>query len=60
MRKLRQGGLLVVNALIDASAYPRNSLIIPGDGHPTGLANRIWAQQIKAYIDSQVADLTPN
>ena len=60
MRKLREGGLLVVNALIDASAYPPNSLIIPGDGHPTGLANRIWAKQIKADIDSQVADLTPN
>lgn len=57
MRKLSEGGLLVLNAMIDASAYPPNSLIIPGDGHPTGLANRIWAKQIKDYIDADMPNL---
>lgn len=57
MRKMREGGLLTLNASIDINAYPPNSLIIQGDGHPTGLANRIWAKQIKNYVDSDGSGL---
>lgn len=57
MRKLRDGGLKVVDAFIDFSAYPPNSLLIPGDGHPTGLAHRIFAGKVKAFVDAEMPGL---
>lgn len=56
MRRLREGGLRVLNAQIDVAAYPENSLLIPGDGHPTGLAHRIWAQRLKEYVEAEFND----
>jgi hypothetical protein len=49
-RKLREGGLLVIDGGIDPQDYPGQDLSIPGDGHPTGLANRIRAQRVKDFI----------
>lgn len=49
-RKLREGGLLVIDGGIDPRDYPGQDLLIPGEGHPTGLANRIRAQRVKDFI----------
>jgi hypothetical protein len=43
MQRLRDAGLLVVNADLDAKDFPGQDLGIPGDGHPTGVANRARA-----------------
>jgi hypothetical protein len=29
------------------AAFPGQNLYIPGDGHPTGVANRAWAALVK-------------
>lgn len=44
--RLRAGGLIMVDGTIDFSAFPGQELLIPGDGHPTGVANREWARQL--------------
>lgn len=50
MRRLRNSGLHVIDASIDQTAYPDQPLRIPGDGHPTGLANSIRARMaLQAY-----------
>jgi hypothetical protein len=48
MAKLRESGAGIVEGLVDLS-HPEVALIIPGDGHPTGAANRQWAEKIKAW-----------
>jgi len=53
-RKLREGGLLVIDGGIDPKAYPGQDLTIPGEGHPTGLANRIRAQRVKAFLENDL------
>lgn len=51
MQKLRAAGLHVAEArLVNPADYPGQPLFIPGDGHPTGLMDRIWAGQIKDVI----------
>lgn len=51
MQKLRATGLLVAEArLVNAADYPGQPLFIPGDGHPTGLMDRIWAGQIRDVV----------
>ncbi|MGJ0508349.1 MAG: hypothetical protein ACR652_14760 [Methylocystis sp.] len=51
MQKLRNAGLHVAEArLVDPAAYPGRPLFIPGDGHPTGLMDRIWAEQIRDIV----------
>jgi hypothetical protein len=47
IRRLRDGGLRVVDVQIDVSAYSGQTFVIPGDGHPTGLADRIWAGRVR-------------
>ncbi len=54
MRKLRAGGLQVLDATIDENAYPGQTLIIQGDGHPTGLAHRIWAGRVKDFVATEL------
>ncbi len=51
MEKLRAAGLHVAEVKpIDPAAYPGQPLFIPGDGHPTGLTDRIWAGQIRDIV----------
>lgn len=50
LRRLREGGLRVIDATLDPRAYPGETLFIPGDPHPTGAANRIWAEKIKDFF----------
>ena len=51
MQKLRATGLHVAEArLVNPADYPGQPLFIPGDGHPTGLMDRIWAGQIRDVV----------
>ncbi|MGE5368324.1 MAG: hypothetical protein ACM3PD_01820 [Chloroflexota bacterium] len=51
MQKLRATGLHVAEArLVNPAEYPGQPLFIPGDGHPTGLMDRIWAGQIRDVV----------
>lgn len=51
VEKLRATGVTVAEvALPDPKNYPGQPLFIPGDGHPTGLLDRIWAQQVKDIV----------
>ena len=54
VHKLREGGLTVLDASIDASAYPGQILMIPGDGHPSGFAYKIMAEQIKDFVAREI------
>lgn len=54
VRRLREGGLKVMDLTIDLNAYPVQQLIIPGDGHPTGLLNRIWANRLVDFVATEV------
>jgi len=47
MQRLRDGGLLVVDAGLDPNDFPGQTLKIPGDGHPTGVANRALAALVR-------------
>jgi hypothetical protein len=55
MQRLRDAGLLVVNADLDPKDFPGQTLGIPGDGHPTGVANRARASLVRDVL----ADLPP-
>jgi hypothetical protein len=47
MQRLREGGLLVIDAGLNPDDFPGQNLNIPGDGHPTGVANRAWAVLVR-------------
>ena len=47
MRRLREGGLVVIDARLDPKDFPGQELQIPGDGHPTGVANRARALLVR-------------
>jgi hypothetical protein len=56
MQRLRDGGLTVIDGRLDQSAFPGQNLAIPGDGHPTGIANRARAVLLRdaiAALDAQ-------
>ncbi len=50
MQRLRDGGAIVIDASLDKEKAAGAAIEIPGDGHPTALANRLRAALIKAYI----------
>ena len=50
MQRLRDGGLLVVDAGLDAKDFPGQNLGIPGDGHPTGVANQARALMVRDVV----------
>jgi len=52
MQRLRDHGLIVINGALDQSAYPAESLVIPDDGHPTGVANRARALLVRDAAQS--------
>jgi hypothetical protein len=51
MRKLREAGAEVISGNINPADHPGLTIAIPGDGHPTGAANRLWAEMIKNWLD---------
>jgi len=48
MRRLSDGGLVVINGFLDRRNFPGQELNIPNDGHPTGVANRARANLLVA------------
>jgi hypothetical protein len=50
MQRLREAGLRVVDAGLDAKNFPGQNLTIPGDGHPTGAANRARALMVRDVV----------
>nr|UXE44104.1 hypothetical protein Hi04_10k_c1074_00024 [uncultured bacterium] len=50
MGRLRAAGLHVVDAGLDPAAFPGQKLEIPGDGHPTGTANRARAALLQRVL----------
>jgi hypothetical protein len=50
MRKLREGGIDVEEIGFDVAHHTESELVIIGDNHPTGLTNRLWAQQVKDIL----------
>lgn len=53
MERLRETGVKVMDLTIDLNAYAGQRLIIPGDGHPTGLLNRIWGERLRDYVAAE-------
>ena len=47
MGRLREGGLVVIDARLDPRDFPGQELQIPVDGHPTGVANRARALLVR-------------
>jgi len=55
MRRLRDGGLKVIDGTLDPRDFPGRPLEIPGDGHPTGVANLARAKMLYNAFDDLVA-----
>jgi hypothetical protein len=52
IEKLRKGGAEVIDGTIHFDKHPPGVVFsIPGDGHPTGAANRVWAETVKTRWD---------
>jgi hypothetical protein len=51
VRRLRDGGVMVVDVSLAKEEAAGAKLRIKGDGHPTPLANRLRASTIKDYIE---------
>jgi hypothetical protein len=47
LARLREGGLVVIDARLDPKDFSGQGLQIPGDGHPTGVANRARALLVR-------------
>jgi hypothetical protein len=50
VQRLRDGGMIVIDANLDQAAFPGQPLVIPGDGHPTATANRAWAERLREVV----------
>ena len=56
MQRLRDAGLAVVNGGLDSVAYPGQNLEIPGDGHPSAVAQRAWAIMVRNFLADMPAE----
>jgi hypothetical protein len=59
IKRLQDGGAHVVDVSLAHETAEHAALRIPGDGHPTGLANRLRATILKDYITQHFAALLP-
>jgi hypothetical protein len=50
IQHMRAARLDVLDATLDQNDFPRQPLTIPGDGHPSAVANQARARMIDAYI----------
>jgi hypothetical protein len=50
IQHMRAAGLDVLDATLDQNDFPGQPLTIPGDGHPSAVANQARARMIDAYI----------
>jgi hypothetical protein len=51
MQRLRHAGLKVINVWLAQRDFPGQPLAIPGDGHPTGVANLARAKMLYAALN---------
>ncbi len=54
MERLRQGGASVIDVSLLQEEKDGAMISIPGDGHPTPLANRMRAAMLKSYIERSI------
>ena len=55
MQRLREGGADVLDVSLIKEEAGGAQIAIPGDGHPTALANRLRAEMLRAYIAQHMA-----
>ena len=55
VRRLQDGGAMVVDASLAKEEASGATITIPGDSHPTPYANRVRALLIKNYIEQHVS-----
>jgi hypothetical protein len=58
VERLRGAGLTVIDGTLDPAAFPGQELFIPGDGHPTAVANREWSARLVRAL-SGIVSLDP-
>jgi hypothetical protein len=51
LKRLKDGSATVVDTSLDKETAAGMALRIPGDGHPTALANRLRAAILKNYLE---------
>ncbi len=51
IQHMRAAGVDVLDVSLDPAAFPGKPLAIPGDGHPSAVANAARAAMAKAYIE---------
>lgn len=54
IKRLRDGGAIVIDASLLKEQADGAKISLPHDGHPTALANRLRASMIKDYIDQHL------
>jgi hypothetical protein len=57
IERLSRGGAHVIDVSLVKEEAEGTKISIPGDGHPTALANQFRADMLKDYIDQQMADV---
>ncbi len=57
IKRLQDGGAMVVDATLAREEAAGAKIQIPGDGHPTPYANRLRAMILKNYIAQHLAEL---
>jgi hypothetical protein len=54
IQRLKDGGAAVIDASLDKEEAAGATIAIPGDGHPTALANRLRAGLLKNYLEQDM------
>jgi hypothetical protein len=54
MERLREGGAIVIDVSLQQEEKAGAVLNIPGDGHPTRLANSLRARMLKDYVERNI------
>jgi hypothetical protein len=57
MQRLRDSGAAVIDASLDKEEATGATITIPGDGHPTALANRLRAGNLKNYLEQNMSGI---
>jgi hypothetical protein len=57
MQRLKDGGAIVIDASLDKEEAAGATISIPGDGHPTALANRLRAGILKNYLEQNMSGM---
>jgi hypothetical protein len=55
VQRLKDGGAIVIDVSLDKEKAAGAMISMPGDGHPTALANRLRAGILKAYLEQNMS-----